>query len=120
MDIRLFMLAWMRFLTNLKLFHFQTTYYGAHKASDALGASSALLFDKFMEVYQGQHGRVGTTAGSIGVESVYDDGIVGLTHEFIGTLHNMRADLSGAADLLNILDEASADASQFLYLLHFK
>ena len=43
---------------EMKMYHFQTKSYGAHKASDAYLVKYMVNMDQFMEVGQGNYGQV--------------------------------------------------------------
>ena len=105
----------------LKLFHFQTNAYGAHKASDEYLEKYAILMDKFLEVAQGIYGRITvkkySLAGTSHTDSNIDnqlDGLVILLMERIDDI------LNNHTDLLNIRDELVSNIEQLKYLLTFK
>ena len=43
---------------TIKMFHFQTKKYGAHKAADKYLVKYQANLDRYMEVYQGEKGRL--------------------------------------------------------------
>ena len=105
----------------LKLFHFQTELYGAHKASDAYLEKFAQTMDKFLEIAQGIYGRITIKKYTLSGSSHTDanivrhlDGVITLLREKIDDL------LDNYTDLINVRDELVGDAEQLKYLLTFK
>ena len=105
----------------MKLFHFQTTQYGAHKASDAYIEKYANTLDKFLEVAQGIYGKVTLKKYSLAGSSHTDENIIkhinGMTTYWRTKIDDI---LDNYTDLINIRDELIADADQLKYLLTFK
>jgi len=111
-------------LNTIKLFHWKTTGYAVHKATDDLHSKLSGNVDSFVEIMLGKHGGrlnfqtnatltvrdYGSTAtGSFKQEmDKYKELLQGLT----ATL-----DASKDCDLLNIRDEMIGHINQFLYLL---
>ena len=105
----------------MKLFHFQTELYGAHKASDAYLEKFANTMDKFLEIAQGIYGRLTIKKFKLEGSSHTDENI--MKHiEGIITLLRTRIDdvLDNYTDLINVRDELVGDAEQLKYLLSFK
>jgi hypothetical protein len=105
----------------LKLFHFQTELYGAHKASDAYLENFAGTMDKFLEIAQGIYGRITIKKYTLSGSSHTDanivrhlDGIITLLREKIDDV------LDNYTDLINVRDEIVGDVEQLKYLLTFK
>lgn len=103
----------------IKLFHFQTKAYGAHKAADAYGAKFALNMDRFMEAAQGKLGRTGVTNWTLSDTAVNDENIGKRLRQFAKFLVGLNGSLAGAKDLQTIRDEMLADVNQLRYLLTF-
>ena len=105
----------------MKLFHFQTQQYGAHKASDAYIEKYAGTLDKFLEVAQGIYGKVTLKKYSLAGSSHNDENIIKHINGMI-TYWRTKIDdiLDNYTDLINIRDELIADADQLKYLLTFK
>ena len=111
-------------LNTIKLFHWKTTGFAVHKATDDLHSKLSGNVDSFVEIMLGKHGGrlnfqsnttltvrdYGSTApGSFKQEmDKYKELLQGLT----ATL-----DASKDSDLLNIRDEMLGHLNQFLYLL---
>lgn len=105
----------------MKLFHFQTELYGAHKASDAYLEKFALTMDKFLEIAQGIYGRITIKKYTLNGTSHTDENIVKHLEAIINLLRKDIDDiLSNYTDLINVRDELVGDAEQLKYLLTFK
>lgn len=114
-------------LMMIKLFHWKTTSYATHKATDELYSKLNEDIDKFIEVLLGKTGirtnllnkhtislvDLSTTEQMVKKINIYKSYLVGLTNNFF-----MRSMTN--TDLLNIRDEILGDLNQFLYLLTFK
>lgn len=107
---------------QLKLFHFQTKDYGAHKASDKYLDKFASNFDRFMEVAQGIFGKLNIKNMEFNFSVVTDETIRKELSEFVSILKKFDTfeGISNRTDLLTIRDEMMADAEQLKYLLTFK
>lgn len=105
---------------QLKMFHFQTTKYGAHKASDTYLDKFTDTYDKFMEVAQGKFGKL--SINELNIEKfkvVTDDTIFNELKRFIILLESLNDSLNTHTDLLNIRDEMLGNVNQLKYLLTF-
>ncbi len=105
---------------KLKLYHFQTNSYGAHKASDAYLTEFLANFDLFMEVAQGIYGKLETSELNISFETLNDNSIMNELDDFVEMLAQLSQYIVGNTDLLNIKDEMIAEANKLKYLLTFK
>ena len=106
-------------LLNIKLYHWETTNYARHIASDNLYSSLNELIDQFIEVYMGRYRRPEfKTTFNIQVKQFNDDNIVDAINEYIQYLkYDMPSYLKESdTDLLNIRDEIVADLNKILYL----
>lgn len=107
----------------MKMFHFQTKSYGAHKASDAYLAKFNINFDQFMEVAQGKYGQFNLQNMSFATFNFGDYNDATMTQglkQFSDNLRGYKSDFGNDADLNAILDIVIADAEQLRYLLTFK
>ena len=105
----------------MKLYHFQTEEYGAHKASDAYIEKYANTLDKFLEVAQGIYGKITLKKYSLSGSSHTDENIFKHINGMITYWRTKINDvLDEYTDLINIRDELVADAEQLKYLLSFK
>ena len=101
---------------TLKMLHFQTKYFGVHKAIDAYLLKFDLNFDRFMEVSQGIYGSTDLKKFELNIKVLNDSSVQKNLKQFVGVLN----DISQHHDLLAIRDEMLADANQLKYLLEFK
>lgn len=105
----------------MKLFHFQTELYGAHKASDAYLEKFASTMDKFLEIAQGIYGRLTIKKFKLEGSSHTDENIMKHIEGIIMLLRTGIDDvLDNYTDLINVRDELVGDAEQLKYLLTFK
>ncbi len=105
---------------TMKMYHFQTKEYAAHKTSDSYLDGFTTKLDKFMEVAQGKFGSTNLKSFDIKVETVTDKSINANIDQFAKILEKMSEDYKDHPDLLAIRDEILADVNQFKYLLTFK
>ncbi len=109
-------------LNTIKLYHWKTTSYAEHKATDELHEKLSGHIDKFVEVLLGKQVpvRIHYDRGSV---TVYD---FSSKKEFVKKLTTYGNILQGFSvylndkkdsDLLNIRDEMLAEINQTLYLL---
>jgi len=118
--LELALLAFFKHQLQLKMYHFQTQSYGAHKASDSYLETFADKLDKFMEVAQGPFGRLNMQKIKLNFTVVNDSTIQKELDDFIKLLKEWDGTSLNYAELLNIRDELVADAEQLKYLLTFK
>ena len=105
----------------MKLFHFQTALYGAHKASDGYLEKFATTMDKFLEIAQGIYGRLTIKKFKLEGSSHTDENIMKHIEGIIMLLRTGIDDvLDNYTDLINVRDELVGDAEQLKYLLSFK
>jgi len=104
---------------QIKMYHFQTTSYGGHKAVDSYLEKFSDNFDRFMEAAQGIFGRLTLSNVNLTACVWNDDNISKNLDGFIGILDSMTGVLSEFTDLLTVRDEMLADVNQLKYLLTF-
>ena len=114
-------------LMMVKLYHWRTTSYATHKATDDLYTSLNGNIDKFIEVLLGKAGNridvIGPKSFSlidIDSQSKLKQKIEGFKGYLVGLNNNKTIGIMSNSDLLNIRDEILGDLNQFLYLLTFK
>lgn len=100
----------------IKMFHFQTTKYGAHKAADDYLVKFEDNLDRFMEIYQGENGRIKDAQISVNFITLNDSTIDNHLVTMANYLENMKSLSSG---LSNVKDDMVSDLQQFRYLLTF-
>ncbi len=105
---------------QIKVYHWQTSSYARHKATDMAIDSLDEHIDKYVEVYMGTYGRPKFTAktGAIGVRNLSEKQIVGFVKA--AAAHLQSGFIAGLkptdTDLVNLRDGMLGDLHQFLYL----
>lgn len=108
-------------LTTIKMYHWNTYDYAAHKATDELYSSLQGHIDRFMEVYMGSTRKridLGNRK-SLSLSSLSKASMETYIQRSIDFLEQIRLP-AGNTDLYNIRDEMLGDLHQFLYLFSFK
>jgi hypothetical protein len=101
-------------LTN-KLYHWNTTSFARHKATDEFDDVISSFIDKFVEFYIGRY-NVKPEINGIKIDKKYltDTGFV----SFFGVIKNILDEYNiKAADILAIKDELLGEVNKMLYLL---
>lgn len=105
---------------NLKVYHWNTTSYARHVASDELGGSLLPLVDKFVEVFIGKYKvKPSLTGIKISPEYSTEDGGESLLNHAKNYLEGLPAKIN-ASELLNIKDELLAEIENTLYKYQLK
>jgi hypothetical protein len=103
----------------MKMFHFQTKSYGAHKAVDAYADTFGNNFDRFMEVAQGELGDLKSLKQlSLKVNLVTDQTV--MTHLDVMIEFLRAIELNGEAlssELDGVRGEMVAEIQKLKYLL---
>jgi hypothetical protein len=115
-------LQFLQMLNTVKLYHWKTTSYAEHKATDELYSSLNGNIDKFVEV------MLGTNENRVSLVNVHALPLVDFSNisDFKKEIENYKHFLNSLSnslfntDLLNIRDEILGDLNQFSYLLTFK
>lgn len=102
----------------LKMFHFHTKHFAAHKASDDLHEDLDDLIDKYFESAQGASHRIGNFTTQIRFGTMTDSDFLSYTK--ILMKHLALYSKKQTSELSNILDEIHARLEKFIYLLTFK
>jgi hypothetical protein len=99
-----------------KLYHWNTTSFARHKATDDFSGVLSDLLDKFVEVFVGRY-KLKPMVSKINLNSDYltDTGIVTLFEHTRRYLESISAKISNS-ELLNIRDELLAEVNKMLYL----
>jgi hypothetical protein len=108
-------------LSTIKMYHWNTYDYPAHKATDELYSKLSDHIDRFMEVYMGatnQRIDLGNRR-SVPLRSLSKSAMNTYIHRTILFLDNIHLP-AASTDLYNIRDEMLGDLNQFLYLFSFK
>lgn len=115
-------------LTTIKLYHWKTHSYPAHKATDELYASLGEHIDKFIEILLGKaQNRITLRAKQIALKDIttpqeFKREIDAYKSYLVGLDSNKALASSGMSntDLFSIRDDILGDLNQFLYLSSFK
>jgi hypothetical protein len=112
----------LQMLNTIKLYHWKTTSYAQHKATDELYSSLNSSIDSFVEIMLG---KKGTRVNLVGTKSIplHDYTELSGFKEDIEMYKNYLIDLTLGpknSDLLNTRDEILGHLNQFTYLLTFK
>lgn len=109
---------------QIKLYHWQTTLYARHKATDGVIKELDENIDSFVEVWMGKYGRarVGTATNTTTVRNLGDAAAVRFVKESIAYLAGplTKSVNPRDTDLLNIRDEMMGNLNQLLYLFTLK
>jgi hypothetical protein len=103
-----------------KVYHWNTTSYARHMATDRFNGAMQPIVDKFIEVFIGRH-QLKPIVSQINLrpENLTDEGIKQYfirAKEYLQELDKFLSD----TDLLNIRDELLAEINQTLYLFELK
>ena len=117
-------LRFMHYLNTIKLYHWKTSSFAKHEATDKLYASLNTDIDRFVEQMLGKRGnRLDfSNIKSIPINEITSDKqIVKEMQEFKNFLVNIHYKLPNMSnsDLLNIRDDILGSINQFLYLATF-
>jgi len=117
----------MEILMMIKMYHWNTSSYATHQATDELYTKINGHMDQFMEIFMGKTGK------NIEMKNVESINVMNLSSKnklvskitdyksFLVNLNdNSFMKLMTNSDLFNIRDEILADLNQFLYLLSLK
>jgi hypothetical protein len=99
-----------------KLYHWNTTSFARHKATDDFNGKLLDLVDKMVEVFIGRY-KLKPKINKINLNSDFltDDGIINLFEQAKRYLESINNKISHS-DLLNIRDELLAEVNKMLYL----
>lgn len=105
---------------QLKLYHWQTTSYARHKATDEVLDALDKIIDEFVETYMGRYGRprLGPKTNTVKVSNLTEKGATKFVHDCVKTIQGpLSAGLKPAdTDLLNLRDEMLGELNKVLYL----
>lgn len=115
--------VFLEMLNNVKLYHWKTSSYSQHKATDELYERLNTNIDTFVEILLGKdETRIKLLKKQVDLLDTKN------THEFKSRMYEYREfltemntifDSKKDTDLLNARDEILGDINQFLYLLTF-
>jgi hypothetical protein len=108
-------LYFLEVLNSIKLFHWNTSSFAAHKASDELHEKLSEHVDKFVEILL-RDKRIEFFKVNMPVYNLSKPNFTRYLSKFESYILSLNLD----NDLANIRDEMSADIHQFFYLLKLK
>jgi len=115
----------LQMLNTVKLYHWKTSNYAEHKATDELYTNLNLNIDTFVEVMLGKTGSRVNLTGQKSIPLLDYTNVEDFKKEieryktFLTGMNN-AASLNANTDLINIRDELLSNLNQFTYLLTFK
>ena len=117
--------TFLQMLNTVKLYHWKTSNYAEHKATDELYTNLNLNIDTFVEVMLGKTGSRVNLTGQKSIPLLDYTNVEDFKKEierYKMFLNGMSADasLNTNTDLMNIRDELLSNLNQFTYLLTFK
>lgn len=117
----------LQMLNTVKLYHWKTTSYSQHKATDELYSNLNLNIDSFVEIMLGKKGDRVNLTGQKSLPLLDYTNVTDFKKEvekYKAFLINMNKDaglnITNNSDLLNVRDEILGNLNQFTYLLTFK
>ena len=117
----------LQMLNTVKLYHWKTTSFAQHKATDELYSQLNESIDTFVETMLGKHGSRVNLTGTKSIPLLDYTELSGFKREvehyknyLIGMTNDPILKSSTNTDLLNIKDEILGHLNQFTYLLTFK
>jgi len=117
----------LQMLNTVKLYHWKTSSYAQHKATDELYTNLNLNIDTFVEIMLGKTGSRVNLTGQKTLPLLDYTNLTDFTKEVNRYKHyliNMNSDsglnITNNSDLLNVRDEILGNLNQFTYLLTFK
>ena len=105
---------------KIKLYHFQTKNYGAHKASDKYSEKFRSNLDRLFEVAQGIFGKTGIEQVEFKFQTLDDTTIFKELDDLNRLIKEYRKKYESEPDMIVVFDDILADANQLKYLLTFK
>jgi DNA-binding ferritin-like protein len=117
----------LQMLNTVKLYHWKTTSYSQHKATDELYTNLNANIDSFVEIMLGKKGDRVNLTGQKSLPLLDYTNLSDFKKEvekYKTFLINMNKDaglnITNNSDLLNVRDEILGNLNQFTYLLTFK
>jgi DNA-binding ferritin-like protein len=114
-------------LNTVKLYHWKTTSFAQHKATDELYSQLNESIDTFVETMLGKSGSRVNLTGTKSIPlldytelSGFKREVEHYKHYLIGMTNDATLNSGTNTDLLNIRDEILGHLNQFTYLLTFK
>jgi hypothetical protein len=119
--------VFLEMLMMVKLFHWKTTSYATHKATDELYTKLNANIDSFIEILLGKSGsRIDLMSNKqiklvdLSTQESLKREVEAFKGYLVGLNDNKAMQMMSNTDLFNIRDTILGDLNQFLYLLTFK
>ena len=117
----------LQMLNTVKLYHWKTSSYAQHKATDELYTNLNLNIDTFVEIMLGKTGGRVNLTGQKTLPLLDYTNVTDFTKEinrykhFLNNMNdNSGLSVTNNSDLFNVRDEILGNLNQFTYLLTFK
>ena len=117
----------LQMLNTVKLYHWKTSSYAQHKATDSLYSDLNDSIDTFVEIMLGKDGSRVDLTGTKSLPLMDYTDVADFKREvekykvfLIGMRNDTRLCADSNSDLMNTRDELLAHLNQFTYLLTFK
>jgi DNA-binding ferritin-like protein len=117
----------LQMLNTVKLYHWKTTSFAQHKATDELYSQLNESIDSFVEIMLGKSGSRVNLTGTKTIPlldytelSGFKTEVEQYKHYLIGMSNDEILKNGSNTDLLNVRDEILGHLNQFTYLLTFK
>lgn len=111
----------MNYLSTIKMFHWTTDSFAAHKATDALYTKLQTFMDLFVETSLGHyHNKKHLKLSSIKVKTIKNNSqLHKYTQSYKDHLKNIRKTLpdTSQSEMINVLDDILTELDVLLYLL---
>ena len=109
---------------QLRILHWQTLSYAAHKALGSAYESLDELIDSLVEIHQGKYGRLTFETpidlGLVNQDEIDLEDVLMQLNEYLTISFNEKFDSVKDSDCLNIRDEILATVNKLRYLLTLK
>lgn len=120
-------LMFLQMLNTIKLYHWKTSSYAQHKATDELYTKLNTGIDSFVEIMLGKTGSRVNLTGTKSIPLLDCNDVNHFTQVIqkykdylIGMSTNSSLDIQSNSDLMNERDTILGNLNQFTYLLTFK
>jgi hypothetical protein len=117
----------LQMLNTVKLYHWKTSSYAQHKATDELYANLNTNIDTFVEIMLGKTGSRVNLTGQKSIPLMDYSNLSNFKQEIekykqfmINMTNDKSLNISSNSDLMNVKDEILGNLNQFTYLLTFK
>jgi hypothetical protein len=117
----------LQMLNTVKLYHWKTSSYAQHKATDELYSNLNSNIDTFVEIMLGKTGGRVNLTGQKSIPLLDYTNVTDFKREIeiykrflIEMNRDGEVNISSNSDLMNVRDEILGNLNQFTYLLTFK